>query len=84
MNFDIVPLRQFLWRRFRIHPERVWLETLLVEDLHLHVLDRIELLVFMERRYGVAFPDYNLSRFEMVFDLVLYVVCGQNEPFAPN
>lgn len=84
MVFDLVALRQFMHRRFRIAPAKINLGAGLVDDLGLDELDRMELLMYLEQRYEVEFPEKSLNRYESIIELIIYVVLKKMEQAIPQ
>ena len=84
MVFDLVDLRQFMHRRYGIDPAKIHLGSELVADLGLDELDRMELLMYLEQRYEVEFPEESLNRYESIIELIIYVVLKKMEQAIPK
>lgn len=74
MTFSLETLRDCLWCQFGIAAERVYLHTLLVEDLRL-TEDNVKAVVdTLTQRAGITFPVDKVQQLTDVFDLMVYVL----------
>ena len=65
---------KILTDRVGIPPEAVVPGARLVDDLGLDYLDAVELVIALERQFGIAVSDAEAARLETVGDLVALVV----------
>lgn len=74
MIFDLVELQEFMVNNFHVFPDKMCLCSDLKIDLGLEIWDKIELIVFIETKYKVKFPDDASSRYETLFEMIAFVV----------
>jgi hypothetical protein len=55
---------------------------IILDDLELDKLDRLELLILIEELTGVEFTDEEVDQIEVVGDVARYVACGDHERAA--
>lgn len=68
MNFDKV--REIIAKQLDIDPEKITMESNLIEDLHADSLDIVELVMDMEQEFDVEIPDEVLPKVKTVGDIV--------------
>ncbi len=64
---------EILVEEFELDPEDVRPEALLGEDLELDSLDRVDLIVTLEKATGIRFVEDQIKNVETVADLVAAV-----------
>ncbi len=54
-------------------PEKITLQTSIIEDLGADSLDVVELVMALEEKFGVEIPDEDAEKINTVGDIVSYV-----------
>ena len=54
-------------------PEKITLETSIIDDLGADSLDIVELVMALEEKYGVEIPDEDAEKINTIGDIVNYV-----------
>lgn len=71
MNFEKV--RQLICNQLGKSPEKVTMETKIVEDLGADSLEVVELLMALEDETGISLPDEVAMKLTTVADIVNYI-----------
>lgn len=66
-------VRQLICDQLGKSPEKVTMETKIVEDLGADSLDVVEMLMALEDEYGVSLPDEVAMTLHTVGDIVNYI-----------
>ena len=73
MKFNFHQIREFISYNFQIASDEICVCSNLNEDLKLEVWDKIELIIFLESNYNVKFPEDATSRFQTIFELMIFI-----------
>ena len=71
MEFENV--RKNIARQLDIPEESITMESRLIEDLKADSLDVVELIMDLEKQYGIEIPDDDLPNIHTVGDIVNYI-----------
>ena len=66
-------VRQLICDQLGKTPEKVTMETKIVEDLGADSLDVVEMLMSLEDEYGISLPDEVAMKLHTVGDIVNYI-----------
>ncbi len=66
-------VRQLICEQLNKQPEKVTMETKIVDDLGADSLDVVEMLMALEDEYGVSLPDEVAMKLQTVGDIVKYI-----------
>lgn len=82
MTLSIDTLRDYLWYRFGIVPERVWLSTQLRAELYLTDEEIKAIVGYLMKSAGITFSVDTIHQLTDVFDLLVYVLLRSVEETA--
>ncbi|HOO22555.1 MAG TPA: acyl carrier protein [Clostridia bacterium] len=71
MVFEKVKI--LLSEQFSVNPESITLDSDLVKDLGADSLDLVQLLITMEKEFGVVFDDEQIQSVKTVEDVVNFI-----------
>ena len=66
-------VRQLICEQLNKQPEKVTMETKIVDDLGADSLDVVEMLMALEDEYGISLPDEVAMKLQTVGDIVKYI-----------
>ena len=66
-------VRQLICDQLGKVPEKVTMETKIVDDLGADSLDVVEMLMALEDEYGISLPDEVAMKLQTVGDIVNYI-----------
>lgn len=66
-------VRQLICEQLGKSPEKVNMDTKIVEDLGADSLDVVEMLMALEDEYGISLPDEVAMQLQTVGDIVKYI-----------
>ena len=66
-------VRQLICEQLNKQPEKVTMETKIVDDLGADSLDVVEMLMALEDEYGISLPDEVAMKLHTVGDIVNYI-----------
>ena len=66
-------VRQLICDQLGKSPEKVTMETKIVDDLGADSLDVVEMLMALEDEYGISLPDEVAMKLQTVGDIVNYI-----------
>lgn len=66
-------IKALLAEQFCVDPETVTLDSELVKDLGADSLDLVQLLITMEKEFGVVFDDEEIQNIKTVEDVVKFI-----------
>lgn len=70
MEEKFAKVQEIIADRLEIEPEKITMESSLVDDLEADSLDVIELVMAFEEEFGVKMPDEELENIKTVGDIV--------------
>ena len=71
-------VRQLICEQLGKSPDKVNMDTKIVEDLGADSLDVVEMLMALEDEYGISLPDEGAMKLHTVGDIVKYI--DENSP----
>ena len=71
-------VRQLICEQLGKSPDKVNMDTKIVEDLGADSLDVVEMLMALEDEYGISLPDEVAMKLHKVGDIVKYI--DENSP----
>ncbi|HKL73602.1 MAG TPA: acyl carrier protein [Clostridia bacterium] len=71
MTFEKV--KTLLAEQFSTDPDSITLDSDLVKDLGADSLDLVQLLITMEKEFGIVFNDEQIQKIKTVEDIVLFI-----------
>lgn len=72
-------VRQIICEQLAKSPDKVTMETKIVEELGADSLDIVELLMSLEDEYKISLPDEVAEQMKTVGDIVKYIDENQNK-----
>ena len=72
-NMCYEKVRQLICEQLGKSPDKVNMETKIVEDLGADSLDVVEMLMALEDEYGISLPDEVAMKLHTVGDIVNYI-----------
>jgi acyl carrier protein len=71
MAFD--KIREIIVEQLQVEPEAVTEETSLMKDLEADSLDAVEIIIGIEKEFGIEISDDDAEKFITIGDIVKYV-----------
>jgi acyl carrier protein len=71
MAFD--KIRDIIVEQLQVEPEAVTEETSLMKDLEADSLDAVEIIIGIEKEFGIEISDDDAEKFITIGDIVKYV-----------
>ena len=66
-------IREYLADQLDVEPEKISLDSDIVEDFGADSLDVIDMITILSDEFGVEIPDEDIENFRTVGDVVAYV-----------
>jgi acyl carrier protein len=66
-------IKELLAEQLCIEPDKITLDSELVKDLGADSLDLVQMLITMEKEFGVVFDDEKIQSIKYVEDVVSYI-----------
>jgi acyl carrier protein len=73
MKLSFHRIIEFISYNFHVTNDKICVCSNLNEDLKLEIWDKIELIIFLENNYNVKFPEDATSRFQTIFELMIFI-----------
>lgn len=68
-----VAVKAVIAEELEVEPDRIALESMIVDDLGADSLDVVELIMRLEEKFGVEIPDEDAEKIQTVEDAVTFI-----------